>query len=415
MERNRVVITGMGTVNAIAKTLDEYAGALESGVCGIGPVTVFDTSAHRTKTGGEVRDFYPHAMIPPGFSLKRMSRSDLLAMAAAVQALGQAGLFPFPESLSQTTGISIGGGAGGMLEGETFFESYLKKGRERTRFSKLSALFCASSSDHIASALGLYGPKTTFMTACSSGATAIGFAADQIRSGRADIMIAGGAEPLSRIIYAAFNSLRSVDPEYCKPFDKNRQGLSVGEGAGIFILESLAHASARGARIFGEVLGYGVSCDSHHMTAPDPEASGSIRAMQAALADAGVAKEQIEYINAHGTATPANDAAETRGIKALFEKRAYDIPVSSTKSMIAHTLGAAGALEGMACVLAIRGGFIPPTVHLSQPDPECDLDYVPGRSRKKELSIVLSNSFAFGGNNTSVIYGRYTEKGIVHE
>jgi 3-oxoacyl-[acyl-carrier-protein] synthase II len=415
MKRNRVVITGMGTVNAIAKNTDQYAGALENGVCGIGPITVFDTSAHRTKTGGEVRDFYPHEMIPSSFTLKRMSRSDLLAMAAAVQALEQAGLFPFPASLCETTGISIGGGAGGMFEGETFFESYVKKGRDRTRFSPLSSLFCASSGDHIASGLGLFGPKTTFMTACSSGATAVGFAADQIKSGRADIMIAGGTEPLSRIIYAAFNSLRSVDPEYCKPFDKDRQGLSLGEGSGIFILESLAHASARGARILGEVLGYGVTCDSHHMTAPDPEASGSIRAMQAALLDAGVAKEQIEYINAHGTATPANDAAETRGIKTLFEKRAYDIPVSSTKSMIAHTLGAAGALEGMACVLAIINGFIPPTIHLSEPDPECDLDYVPGQSRKKQLSIVLSNSFAFGGNNTSVIYGRYTEKGIVHE
>jgi 3-oxoacyl-[acyl-carrier-protein] synthase II len=415
MKRNRVVITGMGTLNAIANNPDEYARALKDGVCGIGPVTVFDTSAHRTKTGGEVKDFSPRAMIPPSFSLKRMSRSDLLAMAATVQALRQARLFPFPESLGETTGVSIGGGAGGMLEGETFFESYAKRGRAATRFSPLSSLFCASSADHIASAVGLFGPKTTFMTACSSGATAVGFAADQIRSGRADVMIAGGTEPLSRIIYAAFNSLRSVDPEYCKPFDKNRQGLSLGEGAGIFIMESPAHAAARGVPILAEVLGYGVSCDSHHMTAPDPEGSGAARAMKAALADAGVAKEQIEYINAHGTATPANDAAETRGIKALFEKRAYDVPVSSTKSMIAHTLGAAGALEGMACILAMANGFIPPTVHLTQPDPECDLDYVPGRSRKKELSIVLSNSFAFGGNNTSVIYGRYTEKGIVHE
>ncbi len=359
--------------------------------------------------------FHPEKLIPSSFSRKRASRSDLLAMAAAVQALEQAGLLPFPQSLADTTGISIGGGAGGMLEGEEFYEAYLKKGKDRARFSRLASLFCASSADHIASSLGLFGPKTTFMTACSSGATAIGFAADQIRYGRAETMIAGGAEPLSRIIYAAFNSLRSVDPEYCKPFDKNRQGLSLGEGAGIFILESLDHASARGTKILGEVLGYGVTCDSHHMTAPDPEASGSIRAMQAALADAGAVKEQIEYINAHGTATPANDVAETQGIKELFQKRAYDVPVSSTKSMIAHTLGAAGALEGMACMLAILNGFIPPTVHLSEPDPDCDLDYVPGRSRKKELSIVLSNSFAFGGNNTSVIYGRYTQKGIVHE
>jgi len=415
MKRNRVVITGMGTVNAVARSVDRYADALERGVCGIGPVTIFDTSAQRTKTGGEVTDFRPRDMIPSTFSLKRMSRCDLMAMAAAIQALDRAALFPFPASLAETTGISIGGGAGGMLEGEDFFESYLTRGQSNTRFSPLSSLFCASSADHIASALGLFGPKTTFMTACSSGATAVGFAADQIRSGRAAVMIAGGAEPLSRIIYAAFNSLRSVDPEYCKPFDKNRQGLSLGEGAGIFILEALNHATARGAQILGEVLGYGVTCDSHHMTAPDPGSSGSIRAMQAAIDDAGIKKEQVQYINAHGTATPSNDAAETRGIKELFGKRAYDIPVSSTKSMIAHTLGAAGALEGIACILAIQNGFVPPTVHLSEPDPECDLDYVPNSARKKELSIVLSNSFAFGGNNTSVIYGRYTDKGIIHE
>jgi 3-oxoacyl-[acyl-carrier-protein] synthase II len=415
MKQDRVVITGMGTVNAIARNVDDYARCLREGVCGIGPLTVFDTSSHRTKTGGEVKDFSPRRMIPPVFSLKRMSRSDLLAMAAAVQALDQARLFPFPGHLSESTGISIGGGAGGMLEGEEFFERYMTRGNDRTRFSPLSSLFCASAADHIASGLGLFGPKTTFMTACSSGATAVGFAADQIRSGRADIMIAGGTEPLSRIIYAAFNSLRSVDPEFCRPFDKNRQGLSLGEGAGIFILESLGHALAREAPIFGEVLGYGVTCDSHHMTAPDPEASGAVRAMQAALADAGLSADRIEYINAHGTATPANDVAETRGIKELFKKRAYDIPVSSTKSMIAHTLGAAGALEGMACVLAIIHGFIPPTVHLTEPDPECDLDYVPGESRKKEVSIALSNSFAFGGNDTSVIYGRYTEKGIGNE
>ncbi len=415
MERKRVVITGMGTINAVAGNVDDYARALQKGVCGIGPLTVFDTSAHRTKTGGQIKDFRPRTMIPPEFSIKRMSRSDVMAFSAAVEALTRAGLFPLPADLSETTGVAIGGGAGGMYEGENFYASYLKKGKDKTRFSLLSSLFCASSADHIAAKLGLFGPKTTFMTACSSGATAIGFAADIIRSGRADVMIAGGTEPLSRIIYGAFNSLRSVDPDYCKPFDKNRQGLSLGEGSGIFVLESVDHARARGARILAEFLGYGVTCDAHHMTAPDPEASGAVRAMRAALLDAGVPIERVDYINAHGTATPSNDVAETRGIKEVFKKRAYDIPVSSTKSMIAHTLGAAGALEGMASVLAIMHGFIPPTIHLTEADPECDLDYVPGVSRAKELSIALSNSFAFGGNNTVVIYGRYTEKGIVHE
>jgi 3-oxoacyl-[acyl-carrier-protein] synthase II len=415
MKRNRVVITGMGTINAVAGNTGAYATALKNGVCGIGPITAFDTSAHRTKTGGEVKNFDPRKAIPLEYSIKRMSRSDLMAFAAALQALKQARLYPFPGELGETTGVVIGGGAGGMFEGENFYESYLRKGKDKAHFSLLSSLFCASAADHIGTKLGLFGPKTTFMTACSSSATALGFASDLIRTGAASVVIAGGAEPLSRIIYGAFNSLRSVDPDYCKPFDKNRQGLSLGEGAGIFILESIDSASRRGAPIIAEILGYGVSCDSHHMTAPDPEASGAIRAMQAALSDAGIQKDRIDYINAHGTATPSNDVAETKGIRGLFGKRAYDIPVSSTKSMIAHTLGAAGALEGIACVLGIIDGFIPPTVHYQEPDPECDLDYVPNKSRASELSIVLSNSFAFGGNNTSVIYGRYVEKGIVNE
>ena len=253
------------------------------------------------------------------------------------------------------------------------------------------------------------------MTACSSGATAIGYARDLIREGTATAVIAGGAEPLCRITYAAFNALQAVDPEYCKPFDKNRQGLSLGEGAGIMILEALSQAQKRGARIYGEVLGYGVSCDSYHMTAPDPQASGAVRCIEAALQDSGVAPEQVDYINAHGTATPANDSIETMGIKAVFGKRAYHIPVSSTKSMTGHTLGAAGAIEAVACVLGIFQHFIPPTIHLTEHDPECDLDYVTEGSREAELNIVLSNSFAFGGNNTVIVLGSYTPRGITHE
>jgi 3-oxoacyl-[acyl-carrier-protein] synthase II len=415
MDQRRVVVTGMGTVNAVAKSTEEYAHALREGTCGIGPVTVFDTSAHRTKTGGEVSGFSPRKMIPEEFSLKRMSRSDLMAMAAAVEALVDTGLFPIPEELKEETGVIIGGGAGGIPEGEAFYQSYLEKGIDRVRVSRISCLFCASSADHIATKLRLSGPKTTFMTACSSSATAVGYARDLIRRGISDIIIAGGTEPLTQLTYASFNALRSVDPEYCKPFDKNRMGLSLGEGAGVMILESEEHAVARGAKIYGEIFGYGITCDSHHMTAPDPEASGAARSMRVALADADIAPERVDYINAHGTATPANDVTETKGIKAVFGKRAHDIPVSSTKSMIGHTLGAAGILEGIACFLAITGDFIPPTIHLTEPDPQCDLDYVTEGSRKAELSVVLSNSFAFGGNNTTVLYGRYTGKGVSRE
>lgn len=415
MKEERVVITGLGTINSIAKSVPEFYNALREGVCGIGPITVFDTTDSRTSTGGEVKGFSYKDIFPGKFSAKRMSRSDMMAMAATIEALKDAGLFPVPAELLEDTGVVIGGGAGGMLECEEAYRYYHTGMNRKIRFSRFSSLCCASSGDHIASKLLLMGPKTTFMTACSSGATAIGYARDLISDKRANVIIAGGTEPLSRITYASFNSLKVVDKEYCKPFDKNRQGLSLGEGAGIMILESLSHAQSRNAKIYGEVLGYGVSCDSHHMTAPDPEASGAVRCMNSALQDAKVRPSLVNYVNAHGTATLANDLMETMGIKKVFGKRAYKIPVSSTKSMTGHTLGASGAIEGVVSVLSIAHQFIPPTIHRTEPDPECDLDYVTEGSRNADISIVLSNSFAFGGNNTSVVFGRFTERGVIHE
>jgi 3-oxoacyl-[acyl-carrier-protein] synthase II len=404
----------MGAINAVASNTAAFATALQQGRCGIGPVTVFDTAAFHTHTGGEVQGFDPREAIPSSFYGKRMSRADAMAMAATLEALTDAGLFPLPDDLREDTGVVIGGGAGGMPEGEAAYQRYLAGEEAAVRFSDFSAFCCASSADHIGSKFNLYGPKTTFMTACSSGATAIGYARDLIRDGMATVVIAGGTEPLARTTYAAFNALKAVDPEYCKPFDKNRQGMSLGEGAGMMILESLPHARARGAAIHGEILGYGVSCDANHMTAPDPEASGAARCMQMALEDAGVDRGAVDYINAHGTATPANDRMETAGIKRVFGQRAYGIPVSSTKSMIGHTLGAAGAIEAVASLLALSRGFIPPTVHSHRPDPACDLDYVTEGARQATLGVVLSNSFAFGGNNTSLVLGRYTAEGLVH-
>ncbi len=288
MQNVRVVITGMGTINAIASDADAFATALQQGRCGIGPLSVFDTAGFRTRTGGEVRAFAPQEWIPPLYYGKRMSRADAMAMVAALEALQDAGLLPLPDGLREDTGVAIGGGAGGMLEGEAAYQHYLAGHADTVRFSDFSAFCGASSADHMASKLQLWGPKTTFMTACSSGATAIGYARDLIRDGMATVMIAGGTEPLARTTYAAFNSLKAVDPRHCKPFDRDRQGMSLGEGAGMLILESLPHALKRGATIYGEVLGYGVSCDANHMTAPDPEASGAVLCMQMALADAGV-------------------------------------------------------------------------------------------------------------------------------
>ncbi len=411
----RVVITGLGTVNAIAAGAPAFARALKAGVCGIGPMTVFDATSFRTHIGGEVRGFSV-AEVPRPYRGRRMSRSDGMAMVAAIEALTDAGCGPdaISDDLRESTGVVIGGGAGGMLECEPVFRDYLAAGADRLRGSPFSAFCCASSADQIATAFRLMGPKTTFMTACASGAGAIGYARDLVRSGAARMVVAGGTEPLSRITYAAFNGLQAVDPSPCRPFDRDRQGLSLAEGAGVLILESLSSARDRGAKIHAEVLGYGMSCDAHHTTAPDPTADGAIRCMTAALADAGIPPSAVDHINAHGTATPANDRMETRAIKAVFGDRAYHIPVSATKSMHGHTLGAAGAIEAVASTLAIADGFVPPTIHHTHPDPECDLDCVADGPRPFAPAVVLSNSFAFGGNNTTLVLGRYTDEGIGH-
>jgi 3-oxoacyl-[acyl-carrier-protein] synthase II len=411
-DEKRVVVTGLGTVNAVAGDPREFAAALRNGVCGIGPITLFDTTDFRTHNGAQVKDFQPRAAIPRGVSLKRMSRSDLLALAATFQALAQAGLDPVPEALREETGVVIGGGAGGLLEAEDFFQDYLRKAGRAARFSRLSPVSCAATANRLTTQFGLYGPKATIMTACSSGATAVGLGRDLIRSGAARAMIAGGTEPLCRMTFASFNALKAVDPEYCRPFSGNREGLTLGEAAGILILETLSGAKERGARILAEVLGYGVTCDAHHMTAPDVGASGAVRAMREALTDAGLPPESVDYINAHGTATPPNDLMETQAIKEVFGPRARRIPVSSTKSMHGHTLGASGALEAVVSILAITEGFIPPTIHRETPDPECDLDYVTEGARSIAPDVVLSNSFAFGGNNTTVIFGRFREEGV---
>ncbi len=409
MKPNRVVITGRGTVNAIAKNAETFVSALKAGTCGIGPVTLFDTDGYRSHTGGQVRDWDPRKAILESISLKRMSRSDAMAMTATLEALDDAGLGRLPEELKPYTGVVIGGGAGGMLECEPVYARYKKQGAGHLGLSPFASFSCASSADHISSQLEAMGPKTTFMTACSSGATAIGYALDLIRQGEAKVMICGGTESLCRITYASFNALQAVDPEHCKPFDRDRLGMTLGEGAGILILESLDHALERKAHIYAEALGYGISCDANHMTAPDPKARGAVNAMRAALNDAGTRPEQVDYINAHGTATPANDTMEILAIKTVFGDRAPSIPVSSTKSMVGHTLGAAGAIEAVASVLAIEKGFLPPTVHHEHPDETCNLDVVPNTAREANVNRVLSNSFAFGGNNTCLVLGRYTE------
>ncbi len=410
MNRPRAVVTGLGILASIGLDIPSFWKNLLEGVCGIDRITLFDASGYRAKKAAEVKGFEPRRYFSPG-QLRRMSRCDQLGMKAALEALTDSALDVTNED-RERIGIFIGGGAGGIFSAEKYRKEMIRKGWRKVRPSLLLPFSTCALNDAIAEEYRILGPRATIATACSSSATAIGCGLDAIRSGDVDIAIAGGSESLSEVTFGGFNSLRSVDEEYCRPFDLNRKGLSLGEGAAFLILEEADHARKRGGRILAELMGYGLSGDGQHMTAPDPEGRGAARAMEEALKDAGVKRGEVDYINAHGTATPANDAAETKAIKSLFGERAGKIPVSSSKSMIGHCLGAAGALEAVATVLAIRDNGIPPTIHYQTPDPECDLDYVPNQARDAVVNIALSNSFAFGGNNTVLVFGKWKDKNI---
>lgn len=389
----------------MASNVPDFALALHEGRCGIGPLTLFDPSKFNTATAAQIRCWQPESVLPPAWRGKRQSRADLLALTAAYEALQDAKLWPLPGELRTVTGVAMGCGAGGMLEAEAVFRQYLDQPTQCHPFAVFSAFSGASSADQLATCLNLNGPKVTLMTACTSGALALVWARNTITAGMANVVIAGGTESLSRMTYGVFNALKAMDPEYCKPFDRYRRGLSLGEGAAILILESKTHAQKRGARIYGALLGCGLSCDAHHITAPQPEGHGAAAAMRAALQDAGLRADQIDTINAHGTATPANDIMETLAIKSVWGSRAPDIPVSAIKSMTGHTLAAAGAIEAVASLLALHQQFVPPTIHCTHPDPICDLDYVREGARARTVRTVLSNSFAFGGNNVCLVFG----------
>ncbi|MCK4648220.1 beta-ketoacyl-ACP synthase II [bacterium] len=403
----RVVVTGLGAVCAIGKNKDEYWKSLLDGKCGIDKIDLFDTKEHRTQTGAQVKDFHPEKYISSK-KLKRMSRTDRLGIIAAQEAIRDSGLDLEKEN-KEKIGVLLGAGAGGMFEAEEYHRALLIKSRSKAKPSLLISHPPCVTTDYIAKEFGLRGPRSTIVTACSSSATSIGYAADLIRNGKADIMVTGGSDALCQLTYSGFNSMRVVDKDRCRPFDKNRTGLSLGESAGILILEELEYAKNRGAKIYCEFLGYGLSGDAYHMTRPHQEARGAIQALREALRDVGIKPEEVDYINAHGTATPFNDETETLAIKEVFGERAYKIPVSSTKSMVGHCLGAAGGIEAVATALAITNNMIPPTANYEIRDPQCDLDYVPDKARKKEIGVAFSNSFAFGGNNTVLALGKYKE------
>ena len=400
--RRRVVVTGLGAVSSIGSSVSEFWPNLLAGVCGIRPVSLFDASTYRTQTAAEVSD------IPDGFltaaEKRRMSRADRMGLVAATEALSQSGLDLSREDPARI-GVILGGGTSGLLDSESFYEKWLTGGRGRP--SRVLNHLPDAITDRVAQRFGLEGLKSTITTACSSSANALGYAYDAIVAGLADAVVTGGSDVLARLTYGGFNSLRSVDPDPCRPFDRERRGLSIGEAAGILVFEEEERARRRGAPILGEFLGYGVTSDAFHMTAPDPSGAAGARTIRAALDAAGRDPSDVDYVNAHGTATPQNDSAETAALKVAMGDRARTIPISSIKSMIGHCLCASGAIEAVATVMTVREGRIPPTIHYENPDPACDLDYVPNEAREEPVSLALSNSFAFGGNSSVVVISRY--------
>jgi len=407
----RVVVTGLGVVSCIGNDVSTFWSALTGGVSGIARIAAFDPAGLATQIAGEVKGFDFDAKLG-----KRMDRFTQFAMSAGRQALAQAGLLPESAGGSdpERIGVCVGSGIGGMPFLEAQHARFLERGPGRFHPLTVPIIIPNMAAANLAIHHRLQGPNLCISTACATGNHNIGAALDLIRLGRADAMVAGGTEStitsFSLDGYSQLKALstRNDDPAGAsRPFSAGRDGFVLAEGAGVLVLESLTHARKRGAAILAEVAGFGLTSDAHHLTAPHPDAHGAAQAMRLALADARLNPEQVDYINAHGTSTPLNDAQETLAIKSLFGGRARSVPVSSIKSMVGHGLGAAAGLEAVASVLAIRHGLIPPTINLHEPDPELDLDFVPNRARERPVAAVLSNSFAFGGHNAVLAFRKF--------
>ena len=411
MERRRVVITGMGTVNPLGHSVAETWQAVRDGVCGIGPITQYDSSAQKVHLAAEVKDFDP-AVALEGRDWRHMSRYAQLAMASAQEAMADSAL-DLEQLDCSRCGVIVSSGIGGIGVTEREGLRCAQKGYDRASPYYIPMAIANMAAGLIAIAFGLKGMCTCPVTACAGGTNAVGDAFRYIRDGYAEVMLCGGAEAaVTPLSIGGFTSMRALhvgdDPNRASiPFDAERSGFVLGEGAGILILEEYEHALARGAKIYAEVVGYGATCDAYHMTAPAPGGEGGARAMAQALSDGGVAPEQVGYINAHGTSTPLNDSGETAAIKAVFGDHAYKLAVSSTKSMTGHMLGAAGAVEAIFTALTLRDGYLPATIHYQEPDPACDLDYVPNQGREAQVAYALSNSLGFGGHNACVLLKKW--------
>jgi 3-oxoacyl-[acyl-carrier-protein] synthase II len=399
--QTRVVITGIGVVTSIGTGREQFWENLLAGRSGISAVESFDTGGYSVHRGAEVKGF-DAARFLLNLDAARLGRASQFAAAAARLALADAGVEPDCVNPLRA-GVSMGTTSGEPQEVERFDDSYVGGELGRVGAEFIGRYPCHLIAAHVAEELGFAGPNMMIPTACAAGNYAIAHAFDVLRRGQADLMLAGGSDAFSRITYTGFARLGAVAPEICQPFDRNRKGMIPGEGAGVLVLEPLKRARARGAHVYAEVAGYGLSCDAHHMTAAHPEGDGAARAMRQALDESRTLPEEVSYISAHGTGTPTNDRLETIAVKRLFKEGAYRVPVSSVKSMLGHTMGAASAIEAAVCALAVHCDRIPPTINLEEPDPECDLDYVPNRAREHTVGVAINNAYAFGGNNASLV------------
>jgi len=410
--RRRVVVTGMGLVIPTGIGVETAWKNVCEGKSGIGPLTRFDTNGFETKIAAEVKNFNPELYIDKK-EIKRMDLFVQYAIAATKEALEDAQLAITPEN-SEKIGVIVGTGLGGLPTLEKYHKILLERGPGRISPFFIPMLIANLASGHIAIQFGPKGPNTCVVTACATGAHCIGDAFRAIVYGDAEAMIAGGTEAnITPLTIGGFNAMKALstkndEPEKaCRPFEKNRDGFVVAEGAGIVLLEELKFALNRNAKIYGELVGYGYTGDAYHITAPSPDGDGAVRCMRMALKDAGLGPEDVDYINAHGTSTPLNDLTETIAIKAVFGDHAKKVPISATKSMTGHLLGAAGSTEAIFTLLAIRDGIMPPTINYEEPDPQCDLDYVPNVARRQPLNIAMSNAFGFGGTNATLIFKKF--------
>ncbi|RLA89068.1 MAG: beta-ketoacyl-[acyl-carrier-protein] synthase II [Deltaproteobacteria bacterium] len=408
----RVVITGLGLITPLGVGVEASWQHLLEGRSGIGPISRFDAKGFDTRIAGEVKDFQPEAFIPA----KLTRRTDLFsqfALAASVMAMQDAGL-TITDELSPQIGTIVGCGLGGLNTIEKYHAILLEKGPRKVSPFFIPMLIANMAPGLVAIHFGVKGPNTSTVTACASGAHAIGDAFKVIQRGAAKVMITGGVEAvITSLAIAGFNAMKALstrndEPERAsRPFDRDRDGFIVGEGGGILILEELEFARRRGAKIYGEIIGYGLSGDAYHMTAPSPDGTGAVLCMQQALEDGHINIEEVDYINAHGTSTQLNDLSETLALKKVFGPQAYQIPISATKSMTGHLLGGAGAIEAIFTVLSLQQGILPPTINYENPDPQCDLDYVPNQAREVPIRIAMSNSFGFGGTNAVLVLKRF--------